>query len=73
MTRTKVSKKGRHSIKSPGTAQSDDFKAGSKLCKQAIRIDNRFEDAFLSLAGMYQELKDYQQAIFNFRKSKGYR
>jgi len=51
-------------------AESDDFKGGIETLKQAIKVDNGFEDAYLSLAGMYGELKHYQDAIDNYEKAK---
>ena len=51
-------------------AEAEDFKAGIETLKQAITADNGFEDAYLSLAGMYGELKHYQDAIDNYEKAK---
>jgi outer membrane protein OmpA-like peptidoglycan-associated protein/tetratricopeptide (TPR) repeat protein len=51
-------------------AEAEDFKGGIETLKQAIKIDNGFEDAYLSLAGMYGELKHYQDAIDNYEKAK---
>jgi outer membrane protein OmpA-like peptidoglycan-associated protein len=51
-------------------AQGDDFKGGIETLQQAVRIDPGFEEAFLSLAGMYGELKNYQGAIDNYEKAK---
>ena len=51
-------------------AEADDFKGGIETLKQAIKIDNGFEDAYLSLAGMYGELKHYQEAIDNYEKAR---
>jgi outer membrane protein OmpA-like peptidoglycan-associated protein/tetratricopeptide (TPR) repeat protein len=51
-------------------AQGDDFKAGIQALQEAVRIDKSFEDAFLSMAGMYGELKDYQNAIENYEKAR---
>ena len=51
-------------------AESDDFKGGIEALQQAIKIDNKFEDAYLSLAGMYGEGKNYQNAIDNYEKAK---
>lgn len=36
----------------------------------AVKIDNQFADAYLSLGGMYQEKKNYQAAVENFEKAK---
>jgi len=51
-------------------AQNDDFKGGIAAMQQAVGIDKSFEEAFLSMAGMYGELKDYQHAIENYEKAK---
>src|ERR1700755_779393 len=51
-------------------AQNDDFKGGIEALKQAVAIDKNFEEAFLSMAGMYGEMKDYQDAIENYEKAK---
>jgi tetratricopeptide (TPR) repeat protein len=51
-------------------AQNDDFKGGIEALQQAIRIDSTFEDAYLSLGGMYQELKNYRGAIENYEKAR---
>ncbi len=51
-------------------AQDDDFKGGILLLKDAVKMDPRFLDAYLSIAGMYGEMKDYQGAIENYEKAK---
>lgn len=51
-------------------AQEGDFKGGIVLLKDAVKIDPRFLDAYLSIAGMYGEMKDYQGAIENYEKAK---
>jgi outer membrane protein OmpA-like peptidoglycan-associated protein/tetratricopeptide (TPR) repeat protein len=51
-------------------AQNDDFKAGIAVLQQAVDVDNRYEDAYLSMAGMYGELKNYQGAIDNYEKAR---
>lgn len=51
-------------------AQNDDFKGGIAAMQQAVGVDKNFEEAFLSMAGMYGELKDYQHAIENYEKAK---
>ncbi len=51
-------------------AQNDDFKAGIAALQQAVRIDSHYEEAWLSIAGMYGEMKDYQNAIENYEKAK---
>jgi outer membrane protein OmpA-like peptidoglycan-associated protein/Tol biopolymer transport system component len=51
-------------------AQNDDFTGGIEALQQAIKIDPAFEDAYLSLGGMYQELKNYQEAVKNFERAR---
>jgi outer membrane protein OmpA-like peptidoglycan-associated protein/tetratricopeptide (TPR) repeat protein len=51
-------------------AESDNFKGGIETLQQAVKIDNKFEDAYLSIAGMYGELKNYQGAVDNYEKAK---
>jgi outer membrane protein OmpA-like peptidoglycan-associated protein/tetratricopeptide (TPR) repeat protein len=51
-------------------AQEDDFKGGIVILKEAVKIDPRFLDAYLSIAGMYGEMKDYDGAIENYIKAK---
>jgi outer membrane protein OmpA-like peptidoglycan-associated protein len=48
-------------------AGDDKFLDGIESLKQAVAIDNRFEDAYLSMAGMYGELKNYQAAVDNYK------
>ena len=45
----------------------DKFQEGIESLKKAVAIDNRFVDAFLSLAGMYSELKNYQSSVENYK------
>ena len=46
------------------------FKDAIQVLQQAVRIDTSFEDAYLSMAGMHGELKNYQSAIDNYEKAK---
>ena len=43
------------------------LKEGLESLKKAVTIDNRYADAYLSMAGMYTELKNYQAAIDNYK------
>ncbi len=47
--------------------RDDQFRAGIESLKKAVAIDPRYEDAYLSMAGMYSELKDYQSAVDNYK------
>lgn len=68
---TKVKKKAAELYeKAIARAQEDDFKGGIKILKEAVQIDPRFLDAYLSIAGMYGEMKDYDGAIENYTKAK---
>jgi len=51
-------------------AQADNFPEGIRVLQQAVQIDSKYEDAYLSIAGMYGELKNYQGAIDNYSKAK---
>lgn len=51
-------------------AQGDDFKGGIAALRQAVSIDKNFEEAYLSMAGMYGELKDYPNAIDNYERAR---
>jgi outer membrane protein OmpA-like peptidoglycan-associated protein len=64
----KVDKKAaKFYLQSQQQAGDDNFLAGIESLKQAVAIDSRFEDAWLSMAGMYGELKNYQAAVDNYR------
>lgn len=52
-------------------ASNGDFKSGIQLLQQAIQKDAGYLDAYLSMAGMYNEIKDYANAVANYEKSKG--
>ena len=51
-------------------AQEGRFKEGIKFLQDAVKIDPRFLDAFLSIAGMYGEMKEYDAAIENYEKAR---
>ena len=51
-------------------AQDGRFKEGIQILNEAVKIDPGFLDAYLSIAGMYGELKDYQNSIENYDKAK---
>ena len=50
-------------------AEDGKFKEGILTLENAVKIDNRFVDAYLSIAGMYGELKKYDPAIMNYEKA----
>jgi outer membrane protein OmpA-like peptidoglycan-associated protein len=51
-------------------AQDEKFKDAIKTLQQAIQIDNKYEEAYLSLAGLYGQLKNYPAATDNFEKAR---
>ncbi|MEP6748838.1 MAG: OmpA family protein [Bacteroidota bacterium] len=51
-------------------ASDDNLQESIHLLQQAIELDTRFEDAYLSVAGMYGELKNYDSAIINYEKAR---
>ena len=51
-------------------ARDGDFKGGIGYLQQAVKVDGRYEEAYLSMAGMYGEMKNYQGAIENYEKAK---
>ena len=67
----KVSKKAAQ-LNSKGLEQAEggDLNGGIHSLQEAIRIDNRFEDAYLSIAGIYGEMKNYPKAIEFYEKAK---
>lgn len=50
--------------------QEDKLKEAIPLLKMALETDNKYADAYLSLANVYGELKEYQTAIEFFEKGK---
>ena len=48
----------------------DAYKEAIPLLQKAISLDSNFIDAYLSLAGVYGQLKNYQQAINYYNKAK---
>jgi outer membrane protein OmpA-like peptidoglycan-associated protein/tetratricopeptide (TPR) repeat protein len=67
----KVSKKAQALYtKALELAQNDDFKSGIAILEKAVKADNQYEDAYLSMAGMYGELKNYQEAVDNYEKAR---
>ena len=53
-------------------AQDGKFKEGIQILNEAVKIDPGFLDAYLSIAGMYGEVKDYQNSIENYNKVRDY-
>jgi outer membrane protein OmpA-like peptidoglycan-associated protein len=51
-------------------AEDGDFIKSIGVLQQAVKIDPRFADAWLSMAGMHGELKNYDAAIENYQKAQ---
>jgi len=51
-------------------ARDGNLQEGLVSLKKAVAIDSMYEDAFLSMAGIYTELKNYQAAVDNFKIAK---
>src|SRR6516164_3554842 len=53
-------------------AQDELFKDAIQTLKDAVKLDDNYVDAYLSIAGMYGELKNYQSSIdyYELAKSK---
>jgi outer membrane protein OmpA-like peptidoglycan-associated protein/tetratricopeptide (TPR) repeat protein len=51
-------------------ANDGNFKEGIQLLENAVKLDPKFMDAYLSIAGMYGELKNYPASIDNYLKAK---
>ena len=49
--------------------QNDARREVIPVLQKAIEYDNRFADAYLSLAGLYGELEDYANSIINYEKA----
>jgi len=50
--------------------EDGDIKNAVTLLKQCIQTDNNYVDAFLSLAGAYGELKDYNNAVLIYETAR---
>ena len=51
-------------------ARDGNLQEGLVSLRRAVAIDSMYEDAFLSMAGIYTELKNYQAAVENFKIAK---
>src|SRR5688572_13801366 len=52
------------------TATQGDYLQGIKLLQDAVKLEPRFLDAYLSIAGIYGEMKNYMQANAHYEKAK---
>jgi outer membrane protein OmpA-like peptidoglycan-associated protein/tetratricopeptide (TPR) repeat protein len=53
-----------------GKAGEGDFPEALRMLDQSVKMEPQFADAFLSIAGIYGELKNYDRAIANYEKAK---
>jgi outer membrane protein OmpA-like peptidoglycan-associated protein/tetratricopeptide (TPR) repeat protein len=51
-------------------AEDDHFREGIQVLQQAVHLDSNYEDAYLSMAGMYGEIKEYALSIANYEKAR---
>lgn len=51
-------------------AQGDEFPKSIQILKDAIKIAPSFEDAYLSIAGMYGQMKVYDSAILYYERAR---
>ena len=56
-------------LQSISKAQNGDLSSAIKMINDALKIEPRFVDAYLSVAGMYAELKDYNGSVNQFEKA----
>lgn len=50
-------------------AQNGDYNKALEFIDKAIQIDSKYLDAYLTKAGIYGELKDYENCIINYEKA----
>jgi len=53
------------------TATDGNLEEGIRLLQKAVQIDKGFMDAYLSVAGMYADLKKYDSAVFYYEIARG--
>ncbi|HYC28916.1 MAG TPA: OmpA family protein, partial [Chitinophagaceae bacterium] len=51
-------------------AQEGNYKQSISLLYNALKFDSRYADAYISIAGMYGEMKQYDSAIANYLLAK---
>jgi outer membrane protein OmpA-like peptidoglycan-associated protein/tetratricopeptide (TPR) repeat protein len=51
-------------------ASEGEYAQGIALLQQAVRIEPRFADAYLSIGGIYGEMKNYSKAVEHYEKAK---
>ncbi|MDQ2720811.1 MAG: OmpA family protein [Bacteroidota bacterium] len=50
-------------------ARNNDYVTAIKMINQALKIEPKFVDAYLSLAGIDADMKNYSESVTNFEKS----
>ncbi len=67
---TKINKKAFSVyMQAMGKANDRDFKGAIDLLDQCISIEPKYADAFLSLGGVYGQLKNYKSSTENYEKA----
>ena len=56
--------------KATEAAQDENYKESISLLNKAIKIDKRFADAYLSIGGMYGQLKNYDSSVIYYAIAK---
>ena len=50
-------------------AQNGDYTTAISIITQALKLDPKFVDGYLSLAGIEADMKDYTGSVTNFEKA----
>lgn len=50
-------------------AQNGDYPTALNMINESLKIDPKFVDAYLSMAGIFAEMKDYTASVTNFEKA----
>lgn len=50
-------------------AQNNEYSTAIKMIQEALKIEPRFVDAYLSMAGIHANMKEYQSSATNFEKA----
>ncbi len=50
-------------------AQNGDYGSAIKMINESLKIEPNYLDAYLSLAGIYADMNDYQSSVSNFEKA----
>jgi outer membrane protein OmpA-like peptidoglycan-associated protein len=66
----KVNKKAINLYTQGFNMSDDDIPGTIRLLQQAVQIDPTYEEAWLSLAGLYSSLKDHQHAVDDYEKAR---